>query len=120
MNILLWILQVLAVLLYSASGYMKLFMFDNRPASPMKLSIQRNAFAVILSRVTTLPVAQLFRYNMSSCLPLPLICKCSDNSRLGIFTMRYVVKLRQSAAHEHRRDGVADHIKTTENKDGHS
>ena len=28
MNILLWILQVLAALLYGASGYMKLFMFD--------------------------------------------------------------------------------------------
>ena len=28
MNILLWVLQVLAALLYGASGYMKLFMFD--------------------------------------------------------------------------------------------
>ena len=28
MNILLWILQVLAALVYAASGYMKLFMFD--------------------------------------------------------------------------------------------
>jgi uncharacterized membrane protein YphA (DoxX/SURF4 family) len=28
MNILLWILQVLAALIYAASGYMKLFMFD--------------------------------------------------------------------------------------------
>ena len=29
MNILLWILQVLAALLYGASGVMKVFMFDN-------------------------------------------------------------------------------------------
>jgi hypothetical protein len=28
MNILLWVLQVLAALLYGASGYMKVFMFD--------------------------------------------------------------------------------------------
>ena len=28
MNILLWILQVLAALLYAASGFMKIFMFD--------------------------------------------------------------------------------------------
>ena len=28
MNILLWVLQVLAALVYAASGYMKLFMFD--------------------------------------------------------------------------------------------
>ncbi|MFL6520072.1 MAG: DoxX family protein [Chthoniobacterales bacterium] len=28
MNILLWILQILAALLYAASGFMKLFMFD--------------------------------------------------------------------------------------------
>ena len=28
MNILLWVLQVLAALVYTASGYMKLFMFD--------------------------------------------------------------------------------------------
>ena len=28
MNILLWVLQVLAALLYGASGVMKLFMFD--------------------------------------------------------------------------------------------
>ena len=28
MNILLWVLQVLAALLYGASGYMKIFMFD--------------------------------------------------------------------------------------------
>ena len=28
MNVLLWVLQVLAALLYGASGYMKVFMFD--------------------------------------------------------------------------------------------
>ena len=28
MNILLWVLQVLAALMYGASGYMKIFMFD--------------------------------------------------------------------------------------------
>jgi uncharacterized membrane protein YphA (DoxX/SURF4 family) len=28
MNILLWVLQILAALLYAASGFMKLFMFD--------------------------------------------------------------------------------------------
>ena len=29
MNILLWVLQVLAALLYGASGVMKVFMFDS-------------------------------------------------------------------------------------------
>ena len=29
MNILLWVLQVLAALVYGASGVMKVFMFDN-------------------------------------------------------------------------------------------
>ena len=28
MNILLWVLQILAALMYGASGYMKIFMFD--------------------------------------------------------------------------------------------
>ena len=40
MNILLWILQILTALLYSASGIMKIFMFD-------KISADQPSFAVL-------------------------------------------------------------------------
>ena len=40
MNILLWVLQVLAALLYGASGVMKVFMFD-------KVSVQVPSFGAL-------------------------------------------------------------------------
>ncbi len=40
MNILLWVLQVLAALLYGASGVMKVFMFD-------KISVQIQSFGAL-------------------------------------------------------------------------
>ena len=39
MNILLWILQALAALLYTASGVMKVFMFDKKRSSWIKTPV---------------------------------------------------------------------------------
>jgi len=47
MNILLWILQVLAALLYAASGVMKVFMFD-------KISEQDPSFAALPQQAWTM------------------------------------------------------------------
>ena len=48
MNILLWILQVLAALLYGASGVMKIFMFDKISADVQSFSaLPRQTWAVL-------------------------------------------------------------------------
>jgi uncharacterized membrane protein YphA (DoxX/SURF4 family) len=48
MNILLWILQVLAALLYAASGVMKLFMFDKVSKDvPSFGALPRNAWTIL-------------------------------------------------------------------------
>lgn len=48
MNILLWILQILAALLYGASGVMKVFMFDRISADvPSFGALPREAWAVL-------------------------------------------------------------------------
>lgn len=46
MNILLWVLQILAALLYAASGFMKIFMFDS-------ISKDQPSFAVLPRHVWT-------------------------------------------------------------------
>ena len=53
MNILLWVLQVLAALLFSASGVMKIFMFD-------KISQEDRAFGVLPQPAwTTMGIVEL-------------------------------------------------------------
>jgi uncharacterized membrane protein YphA (DoxX/SURF4 family) len=48
MNILLWVLQILAALLYSASGFMKVFMFDKVSADvPSFGAMPRQAWAAL-------------------------------------------------------------------------
>jgi hypothetical protein len=48
MNILLWVLQLLAALLYGASGVMKIFMFDKISADvPSFGALPRQAWAVL-------------------------------------------------------------------------
>ena len=48
MNVLLWVLQVLAALLYGASGVMKLFMFDKISADvPSFGALPRNAWMAL-------------------------------------------------------------------------
>jgi uncharacterized membrane protein YphA (DoxX/SURF4 family) len=48
MNIVLWILQVLAALLYAASGVMKIFMFDKISADqPSFAALPRGAWMVL-------------------------------------------------------------------------
>ena len=48
MNILLWVLQILAVLLYGASGVMKVFMFDKVSADvPSFGALPRKAWTAL-------------------------------------------------------------------------
>src|SRR5205085_9825905 len=48
MNILLWVLQILAALLYAASGVMKIFMFDKISADqPSFGALPRNAWTAL-------------------------------------------------------------------------
>jgi uncharacterized membrane protein YphA (DoxX/SURF4 family) len=48
MNILLWVLQILAALLYAASGFMKVFMFEKVSADvPSFAALPRQAWTVL-------------------------------------------------------------------------
>jgi uncharacterized membrane protein YphA (DoxX/SURF4 family) len=68
MNILLWVLQVLAALLYGASGVMKVFLFDKVSADvPSFGALPRNAWTVLgvveLVCVVLLIVPSAFRWH---------------------------------------------------------
>ena len=68
MNILLWVLQILAALLYTASGVMKLFMFDKISADvPSFGALPRQAWMALgiveLLCVVGLIVPAAFRWN---------------------------------------------------------
>jgi hypothetical protein len=63
MNVLLWVLQVLAALLYGSSGVMKVFMFDKVSQDvPSFGALPRKAWMTL--GIVTIVRAKMFRYSI--------------------------------------------------------